>query len=396
MPSHLPSPTAGSTSRLNGLDGLRGLAAVAVVVLHVWMYTEANAPGRPVLVDAVIGELRVGVVLFFVLSAFLLVRPWVAAARGERPAPQLGRFALRRLARVAPAYWAALAGAFLLLHGTGHGRATGPETLPAFALFLQNLFPQTRGRLDPPMWSLAVEISFYLALPAVGWLLVRAARRPRWGLAGPLLVCAGLVAAGLAWTALGVAREWAPEVMWTLPTYIGLFACGIAAAVLAHGRRLGRPSAALLFAAGWAAVVLNGVWHSGGTGFTGHVVADLPAALGFAAVIVAVALRPPGLLSSAPLHALGALSYGIYLWHMPVLYGLQLRDAFPQTALPALAAVLGPTLVLATASWLLVERPVLRWAARTTRPRPAPRAPARAPRRAVPAVAEAGDWSHGR
>jgi peptidoglycan/LPS O-acetylase OafA/YrhL len=155
--------------------------------------------------------------------------------------------------------------------------------------------------------------------------------------------------------------------MWTLPTYIALFACGIAAAVLAHGRRLGRGGAALLFAVGWAAVGLNGWWHSGGTGFAGHVVADLPAAAGFAAVVTAVALRPPRLLATRPLHVLGTLSYGIYLWHMPVLYALQIREVLPETALPALAAVLGPTLVLATGSWLLVERPVLRWAARATR-----------------------------
>jgi peptidoglycan/LPS O-acetylase OafA/YrhL len=379
MPSHQPSTTA-AAPRLNGLDGLRGLAAVAVVVLHVWMYTEAHAPGRSVLVDAVIGELRVAVVLFFVLSAFLLARPWVAAARGERPPPRLGRFALRRLARIAPGYWVALAGAFLLLEGTGHGRATAAEKLPVFAVFLQNLFPETRGRLDPPMWSLAVEVAFYLALPAIGWLMLRAARRRAGGapLAGPLVVCGGLVAAGLGWLALGVARDWPPEVMWTLPTYIALFACGIAAAILTHGRRLGRRGAALLFAAGWAAVGLNGWWHSGGTGDVGHVVADLPAAAGFAAVVAAVALRPAGLLATRPLQALGTLSYGVYLWHMPVLYALQIREALPETALPALAAVLGPTLALATASWLLVERPVLRWAARATRRGPASGGPAAA------------------
>src|SRR6478736_1269037 len=94
--------------RLSGLDGLRGLAALAVVCLHVWMYTEAHRAGRSDLVDAVVGEFRVAVGLFFVLSGFLLARPWIAAARGERPMPSLGRFALRRIARVVPAYWLAL------------------------------------------------------------------------------------------------------------------------------------------------------------------------------------------------------------------------------------------------------------------------------------------------
>jgi peptidoglycan/LPS O-acetylase OafA/YrhL len=83
-------------------------------------------------------------------------------------------------------------------------------------------------------------------------------RRP---MLGPLLVCAGLLAVKVAWMAAG----------------------------------------------------------SGGTGTTGHVVADLPAAAGFAAVTAMVAARPPGLLTTAPMRALGALSYGVYLWHLPVL-----------------------------------------------------------------------------
>jgi peptidoglycan/LPS O-acetylase OafA/YrhL len=369
-------PTSSHASRLSGLDGLRGLAALAVVVLHVWMYTDANRRDHSVLVDAVIGELRVAVVAFFVLSGFLLARPWVQAARGERPAPRLGTFAMRRLARVVPAYWVAVAGSFLLLNGTGHGRATAPETLPLFVLFLHNLFPETRGKLDPPMWSLCVEVTFYAVLPLIGWLIVRAARRRARTAAvrGPLLVCALLAAIGLAWTAAGEARGWPPEVMWALPTYLAQFACGIAAAVLAHGRRPGRGVALGLLAAGTFAVVANGVWHSDGTGFTGHVIGDLPAAAGFAAIVAVVALRPAGLLSIAPMRWLGAISYGVYLWHMPVLYGLQVHDAFPERAVPALAAVIAPTFALAAASWLLVERPILR---RTQgrgpgAPRPAP------------------------
>jgi peptidoglycan/LPS O-acetylase OafA/YrhL len=371
--------TPPNASRLSGLDGLRGLAALAVVVLHVWMYTDAHRPGRSVFVDAVIGELRVAVVLFFVLSAFLLARPWVQAAHGERAAPRLGRFAVRRIARVAPAYWVALAGSFLLLHGTGHGRSTDAGTLPIFALFLQNVLPETRGKLDPPMWSLCVEVTFYAVLPFLGWLLVRAARR-RGHRVGPLAVCAGLVVLGLGWMALGVARAWPPEIMWTLPSYVALFACGIAAAVLAHGRRPGPVAAAALLAAGSAVVAANGVWHSGGTGFGGHVIGDLPAAAGFAAIVAAVAMRPPGLLSIAPMRGLGAISYGVYLWHMPVLYALQVHDAFPQRAVPALAAVLGPTVLLASASWLLVERPILRRTGGARRPAPSRPAQARSGR----------------
>ena len=220
------------------------------------------------------------------------------------------------------------------------------------------------------MWSLGVEVGFYAALPLIGWGLVRCARRRR--VAGPLLVCAALTAGGLAWTLAGVRGHWATETMWTLPTYLPLFACGIAAAVLAHGRRPTRPAAAALLAAGAAVVLLNGYWHEEGTGFVGHVVADLPAGVGFAVIVAIVASRPAGVLSLAPFRALGALSYGVYLWHMPVMFALMLHHAFPPTAQAALPRVLGPTLLLAAASWWLVERPILRWAAAATRS-PVPR-----------------------
>ncbi|MGZ6695644.1 MAG: acyltransferase family protein [Solirubrobacteraceae bacterium] len=370
-----------SSRELPGLDGLRGLAALAVVCLHVWMYTDAHRPGRSDLVDAIVGEFRVAVGLFFVLSAFLLARPWVAAARGERPAPGVGRFALRRLARIGPAYWVALTVSFLLLHGTGHGRASDAGHLPIFAAFMENVFSSTRSKLDPPMWSLGIEVAFYAALPLIGWALIRAARRRP--VAGPLLVCAALTAGALVWAVGGVRGGWPPETMWTLPTYLPLFMCGIAAAVLAAGRRPGRRAGAGLLAGGALLVAANGWWHSSGTGFEGHVIGDLPSGLGFAAILAAVALRPPGLLASAPLRALGTASYGIYLWHMPIMFALQLRGAFPHTASAALPRVLLLTLVAATVSWWLIERPVLRLTAR------AGRRAGRAEGRARPRIARA-------
>ncbi len=72
--------------RNHALDGLRGLAALGVVTLHVWMFTVQRAHGRAELVSLLTGELRLGVVLFFVLSGYLLAGPWVASALEDRPA----------------------------------------------------------------------------------------------------------------------------------------------------------------------------------------------------------------------------------------------------------------------------------------------------------------------
>jgi peptidoglycan/LPS O-acetylase OafA/YrhL len=351
--------------RLNPLDGLRGLAALGVVLLHAWMYTGANLPGKDVMLDRWMGELRVCVLLFFVLSGFLLALPWVAAARGERPPPALGRYALRRLARIAPAYWLALAGTVALLHGSGHGRDVPLDQVPKFVFFLANVFPETRNQLDPPMWSLHVEVSFYAVLPLIGLALVRAGR----GRGGPPAVCAALIAAGAAWTAAGVVWAWAPEITWTLPSYLATFASGIAAAVLAHGARPRRRVTHAALLAGAALVVADCWWHTRGYSVLNRAVRDLPAAAGFATMLWALALRPSGLLGSAPMRALGTLSFGVYLWHYPVIYWLQLHHELPRELLPALAHILPLTLALAAASWFLVERPVLHLTRRALRRR---------------------------
>jgi peptidoglycan/LPS O-acetylase OafA/YrhL len=345
---------------MHALDGLRGLAAIGVVLLHVWIYTGANAPDKSLTLDRWMGELRLCVLLFFVLSGFLLALPWVRAAREGREPPHLGRYISRRAARIVPAYWFALAGAVLLLHGSGHGRDIPLSDLPKFIFFLPNVFPDTRNQLDPPMWSLHVEVSFYVVLPLIGLALMRAGR----GRGGLLAVCAALIAAGVAWTTAGVVGDWAPEVTWTLPTYLATFTCGIAAAVLAYRVQPPRWVALAAFVAGAAVVLGDAYWHMQGYSPFFHSLRDLPASLGFGAMIWSVALRPTPVLGSAPLRALGTLSYGIYLWHYLVIYWLQMHDRFPHGFGAAVLSVVPLTFALATASWFLIERPVLQLTSR--------------------------------
>jgi peptidoglycan/LPS O-acetylase OafA/YrhL len=182
-------------------------------------------------------------------------------------------------------------------------------------------------------------------------------------------VCAALIAAGVAWTTAGVLYAWAPEITWTLPTYLATFACGIGAAVLAHRAQPRRWMAHAVFAAGALVVLADAWWHTQGYSEFFHALRDLPAALGFAAMVWSVALRPAPVLGSAPLRALGTLSFGVYLWHYPVIYWLQLHGHFPEDFHTAVLYVLPITFALATASWFLVERPVLRVSARALKRR---------------------------
>jgi peptidoglycan/LPS O-acetylase OafA/YrhL len=119
-----------------------------------------------------------------------------------------------------------------------------------------------------------------------------------------------------------------------------------------------------LLALGWLLVVLDGLWHSHRTGLTGHVVGDLPAAAGFALVVAALTAGPAGVLERAPVRWVGTISYGLYLWHLPVLYALRAHGALPADAPVAIVAVLVPSVALAACSWYGLERPALQWLAR--------------------------------
>ena len=345
--------------RNHALDGLRGLAALGVLTLHVWMFTVQGAHGRDELVSLLTGELRLGVVLFFVLSGYLLAGPWVASALEDRPTPRLGRFAVKRAARVVPAYWVAMLGSFWLLSGSGHDYEVSAGQLPLFAAFGQNYVASAAGLLDPPMWSLVVELSFYAVLPLAGRLLVRCARRGRM-----VGVCAALAGLGVAWSAAGALLAWPETAMATLPTFLPVFACGMAAAALAHRRSPARPLWWALLLVGVTSIAGDAWWHHQGTGMTGHVVRDLPAALGFAAVVAAMAAHPPAVLSRAPLRGLGTISYGLYLWHLPVLLWLRFEGLLPGGFVAPWLEVAVLSALVALASWVLVERPAIEAAGR--------------------------------
>src|SRR4051794_41473823 len=118
--------------RNHGLDGLRGLAALGVLTLHVWMFTVQGAHRRQELVSLFTGELRLGVVLFFVLSGYLLAGPWVASALEDRPTPRLRRFAGKRAGRSVPRGLGGQLGSLLLLRGGGHDHAGSAGQPPPF------------------------------------------------------------------------------------------------------------------------------------------------------------------------------------------------------------------------------------------------------------------------
>ncbi len=369
MPSPSPAPTV--PSRLHALDGLRAVAALSVVVYHAWLYTlpTVTSSARETTGDYVMHELRLGLVLFFVLSGYLLYGPWVRTALTGGRRPSTRGYAIRRAARILPAYWVAIVGSFVLLwpnDGNPGVRLPPAEDLWRFGVFAQNYWTDTLLKLNAPTWTLAVEATFYLVLPLLGALAVFGRR-------------AGVIAAPVLFLALGFAYNYvlsgrtgvAPPLSKVLPAYAPYFALGMLAAVAAHGRTFTRGAMWTLVAAGCVLVIGDALWAADnatrGSGARSlRIWRDVPAAAGFALVLLGVgaAVHPPRLLLTRFMVWVGELSYGVYLWHVPLLLVLRANGLLPLNTPGAVLVVLPLTLLVASASWRWIERPAQDWSRR--------------------------------
>jgi peptidoglycan/LPS O-acetylase OafA/YrhL len=250
------------------------------------------------------------------------------------------------------------------------------------------------------MWTLTVEVSFYALLPLLGALALRAR-------GGRVLMPLALLAAGVAWNWWLAGMERVPlPLAKVLPAMAPYFAVGMLAAVALQAWTPGRRAAAWLLAGGAVAVAGDLVWQAAAAGdgtsdLWARILRDLPAALGFAAIVaVAAAGRAPRLLAWRPLAAVGTVSYGLYLWHVPLLVWGRAHALLPMNAAGATLVALPVSLAVAAASWRCLERPALRWARRSderVRPRrPRRREPSPALRAAPARPASASSRSAGR
>ena len=367
--------------RTAGLDGLRAVAALSVLCLHVWLYgqPDPDSPTRSGLLDRAVFEFRLGLVFFFVLSCYLLYRAFAGGALRGDDRVDVGRYARRRVARILPAYYLALAGAIALLWGLrGHPGVRLPDAaqLPLFLVFGQNYSRDTFFMLNPVTWTLCLEAAFYIALPFIGWFAYRLARRHTHGQA---LLLGAVAALGLGWSALDYAFGWGTMAGKALPAYMPVFAAGMAVALWAENRRvrdtppLGPLATTALVAGGFGLAIADGLWHATARTPAGNplisILGDVPAAVGFALVVAgAVAGRGPAVdwMHFRPLAWVGLVSYGVYLWHVPLLLFARGHGLLPSSFLPALLMMLPVVLLVSAGSWYLVERPLL---ARAHRPR---------------------------
>jgi len=353
--------------RIRGLDGLRAIAVVAVIAYHLWPTT---LPGG-----------YLGVDVFFVVSGFLITTLLLRqmARTGALDMPDFWR---RRARRLLPALGAVLVVSTLaarlvepdLLVGAGR-QWLGALTFSTNWLEIAagtSYFDATQPELFQPLWSLAIEEQFYLVWPLtlVGLMLAVAALRLRDGVR--LL---GLVVGGAAvLSAVAMALVHAPgddptRVYYGTGTHAFGLLAGAALAVAVSGRRHVLPDATWARALPWAGlvvlVVLVLTLRAEGTfAYRGGI------ALGSLAALALVAGCAHGrstalvrVLELRPVVWVGERSYGLYLWHWPVILVLaaQLGDTpgsrlWWRTAVLALVVAFG----LAALSHRYLEQPVRR------------------------------------
>jgi peptidoglycan/LPS O-acetylase OafA/YrhL len=245
--------------------------------------------------------------------------------------------------------------------------------------------------LNPVTWTLVVEAAFYVLLPLVGLAALAIGRRP----AAQAALLLGLIALSIAWTRHGLQARADDVFLKALPSFLGVFATGMLAALwLEWHRAEGRPiltarATAAVAAAGALLVLAHAAWSETPWVLDGWrgALRDLPAGIGFALVIGAVAAgrgRVVHGLGWRPIAGAGLISYGIYLWHLPLLLAVRKAGLLPEPFVPRLAVVLALSVLLGWLSWRLVEGPAIAWAhRRTARPAAPPTAPA-PPKRKAP------------
>ena len=376
-------------TRLAGLDGLRGLAALAVFGVHYNQIVDVDVQVGPFDVYRLLVNGEHGVALFFILSGLLLSQPFWKAILYGADWPKTGTYVLRRLARILPAYYLALT---VLVVLTGYWRYA--EAWSDIALhygFLFNYAEFAIFSINAPFWTLAVEVQFYVLLPLLFLALRRLA--PRNIIIA--LMLAGLAAYGLNYwlvssvdrvvlwpgsSTLTWIRPYGAVVTHSLLAHLPHFFIGMIAGALLLQLRTARPRS---FESGdwrfeavfWIALALVVLLLSTELGdriqlpYGRYGLPLVPLLLGAMILSTPFTRGARRLLDSGPIRVLGTLSYGVYIFHLPVLRlvdqtmlesGMDARAHWLSLAVVSLAL----TLLAATVSWFLVERPVLRRAHR--------------------------------
>ena len=371
-----------SSQRNLALDSLRGFSTILIVVYHtsfVSGYTVAHANSSGAYID----RLNIGVAIFFVLSGFLIFRPFAHSLIHGSPLPKTRNYYLKRAARILPGYWLALfvlAGldALTIVNTSGFIR----NVFIVHSFTEHNVFTGIRQA-----WTLAVEMSFYVVVPAFAYVFVRQTKRRN----GPVVVSTLLKALSFLFLGAYAFRLFIHQIdfwfldtahIW-LPSHMDTLALGMGLAVLveapASAKTLLKVKNFIANHTGSFVVCSVFVWL---------ISANINMAIGlnrtefhidllghFLYGIASVLLVAPFCVDSQALLVkamsfrlftwLGTISYGIYLWHMAFLGGDFAEKYMPYTendgqVLLRFLVVLPASIAIASLSYYVLERPIMR------------------------------------
>jgi peptidoglycan/LPS O-acetylase OafA/YrhL len=339
------------------LDGLRAVAVLLVIAIHVGLLAGGY----------------IGVDVFLALSGFLITA--LLCQEWDRTGEiSLRRFYKRRVVRLFPALLLLVTGFALVMVVLEPFPSTWPlgRLIATTLLFANNwvatLAPQHGSVLGAlsPTWTLAQEGQFYLLWPPLLWALLRLRARPRVILAVLVVAILALVAADPL-----LAHRDAAYNSYTSPFDRGAeLLLGAAAAIVWRERLVPRllrhPAVGWAAAAGIAVVLV----YADATAPRWYLTTAVLSALLIVNLLSQPAARPglftvsgaqralEGVLGSRPLAYAGKVSYGIYLYHVPLYYLLYsyLPIDAPALRFPIVAAL---SFLAAAASWALVESPVI-------------------------------------
>ena len=356
---------------------MRACAAVGVAITHVAFQTghSTGVAGR------LFGRFDLAVAVFFALSGFLLWRGHAAAARGLRDIPPTGHYLRSRIVRIMPAYLVAVIVILTLLPGA---ETPSPTVWLANLTLTQIYVPLTLTAGLTQMWSLAVEVSFYIALPV----LALGARRLPVGARVPVI--AAVAVASLAWALIPFHTPYGVSALGWPPAYFAWFAAGMLLAEwtvdpIGWPHRLARHRAVMAVVA-VAAFLVAASPLAGPEGLRPGTASQFIVKTVLGAVVAAALLAPLVLdrpdtshrfLGSATMVTLGRWSYGFFIWHLaaltivfPIIGEFAFSGRMPVVL--ALTVVLG--FAIAGVSYGLVESPcrvaLRRWEFRRRRPAP--------------------------
>ncbi|OBA83888.1 acyltransferase [Mycobacterium sp. 1164966.3] len=350
----------GVRSFLPAVEGMRACAAIGVVVTHVAFQTghSGGVFGR------LFGRFDLAVAVFFALSGFLLWRGHVAAARDLGPRPLTGHYLRSRVVRIMPAYLVAVVVILSLLPDADHASLT---VWLANLTLTQIYVPLTLTGGLTQMWSLSVEVTFYLALPVLAFL----ARRIPVAARVPAIAALGALSWAWGWVPVSGGPGITP-LNWP-PAFFSWFAAGMLLAEWAYSpiglphrmarRRVPMAVIAVLAYLVAASPLAGPEGLVPGTAVQFAIKTATGSLVAFALVAPLVLDRPETphrLLGSPVMVTLGRWSYGLFIWHLaalamvfPVIGTFPFSGRMPTVLV--LTVIFG--FAIAAVSYALVESP---------------------------------------